>query len=384
MSSTKNDLSAERDFYFAFAYCDLFGVKNLEKIRVFFGSWARAWQKPAEALAKIGFSEKLCVKFSNFQKDFSWQATEKLLALEDLRYLLFLDSEYPNNLKNISSPPPIIFYRGDISILEKQKDFCLAIVGSRQTSAYGEKALDELISGLDERFLIVSGLALGTDANAHRGALRLGLKTCAVLGGPLDQETFSCPSDNYGLAQEILQNGGCLLSEFPLGTPIGKSNYPRRNRIIAGLCPGTLVIEAGEKSGASKTASYAIDANRAVMAVPGSIYSPLSLGTNNLLKNHADAVTEAADIYYFLGLKRPAGRKNSGAKKAEILAKAQQQSGENGLIIAKYLLKSGELATVDEISELSQLDTPCVHSTLTILELAGIVVRNSRGQFSLK
>lgn len=371
----KNNL--ERDFYFSFAYSDIFGTEKISIIENFFGSLEKAWQ--AEKSEWQEFRNSTVERFFNFKKTFSLEKEKNYLQENKINYLLFTDEDYPTNLKNISCPPPIIFYLGDISVAEKQKEYSLAIVGSRITSPYGKKVLNDLMSGLDNRFLIVSGLAYGTDANAHRQALEKGMKTGAVLGGPLEKNNISCPAENYWLAKKIIEDGGFIVTEFPPHSQISKSNFPRRNRIIAGLCRGTLVIEAGKKSGASKTAEYARDANRVVMAVPGSIYDELSIGTNKLLKDHVDAVSESLDIYRCLGIK-PLNQKN---KKIKIGGDIEKIAGEDGLKIVKSLLLLNKIANIDEIIENCQLDTPRVHSTLTILELSGIISRNSSGQILL-
>ncbi|MCX6795447.1 MAG: DNA-processing protein DprA [Candidatus Falkowbacteria bacterium] len=371
----------ERDFYFSFAYTDIFGVEKIENIKQYFGSLQNAWQ--AEKEAWNNFKKSTIEKYFSFKNSFSLEQTKKYLSENDIKFSLFIDQDYPENLKNISYPPPVIFYLGNLGITEQQKDFSLAIVGSRKTSPYGEKVLEDLINGLDNRFLIVSGLALGTDANAHRKALQRKIKTGAVLGGPIEKNHISCPISNYWLAKEILADGGFILSEFPPNTPIHKSNFPRRNRIIAGLCKGTLVIEAGEKSGALKTAEYAKDANRVVMAVPGSIYGELSIGTNNLLKDHVDLISDSGDIFNCLGLKTQKSIVSASDKQVEIIKNAKIAGGTAGEIIIKSLILLNKIANTDEISAISQLDTPCVHSTLTILELSGIIRRNRDGQFLL-
>lgn len=373
-------IEKESDFYFAIAYCNLFGIKKIEEIRIKFGSLKTAWfsTKPEWQ----GMKDSLINKFFIFKKNFSLENTKKYLEENKINYVLFDDNNYPTNLKNISFPPPIIFYLGNINILEKQKNFTLAIVGSRASSPYGQKVLSDLIEGLDERFLIVSGLALGTDAYAHQKALEKKIKTGAVLGGPIEKGIISCPATNYWLAQEILKNDGFILSEFPPFSPILKSNFPRRNRIIAGLSIGTLVIEAGQKSGASKTAEYAKDANRVVMAVPGSIYSELSVGTNNLLKDHVDLVSEPQDIYRCLDIE-PLSQNNKQQKNEQIIKKAFELAGDDACKIVKTLILLNKIANTNEISAICQLDTPRVHSKLTILELSGIIKRNNSGKFFL-
>lgn len=290
----------ERDFYYSFACSDIFGTNKISQIENKFGSLQNAWYSKKESWH--GVKESIIEKLFLFKLNFDLNKEREYLEKNKINYLLFIDERYPFYLKNISNPPPIIFYIGDLSIIEKQKEFSLAIVGSRITTSYGEQALKDIMTGLDERFLIISGLAYGTDANAHRQAIKMGLKTGAIIGGPLGKDSISCPLNNQDLAREIIKKGGFIVSEFPPNSPVVKSNFPRRNRIIAGISKGTLVIEAGIKSGACKTAEYARDANRVVMAVPGSIYNRMSVGTNKLLKDNVDAVCEANDIYRCLDI----------------------------------------------------------------------------------
>lgn len=369
--------NSERDFYFFFAYSDLFGAEKISLIKNFFGTLEKAWL--AEKIEWQEFKNSTVEKFFKFKKNFLPEREKNYLQENKINYLLLIDEDYPSNLKNISYPPPIIFYLGNIKLAEEQKEYSLAVVGSRIASAYGRQVAKELIAGLDKRFLIISGLAFGIDTCAHREALANGLKTGAVLGGPLEKDIISCPAENYWLAKKIIDDGGFIVTEFPPHSLIQKSNFPRRNRIIAGLCLGTLVVEAGRKSGANKTAEYARDANRVVMAVPGSIYSELSIGTNKLLKDHTDAVSGPEDIYRCLGIKMTDSKK-SKIKNTENIKKI---AGEDGLKIIKSLLLLNKIANIEEIIENCQLDTPCVHSTLTILELSGIVSRNSSGQILL-
>ncbi|MEK9183602.1 MAG: DNA-processing protein DprA [Patescibacteria group bacterium] len=202
---------------------------------------------------------------------------------------------FPALLKEIPSPPEELYLIGEFP---PEDALFLAVVGSRKFSTYGKEACEKIIMGLKNsprEIVIVSGMAIGIDGIAHKAALQNNLKTVAIPGSGLDDKVLH-PRSNIQLSKEIVEKGGCLLSEFPWDMPAGVHTFPQRNRIIAGLSHGTLIIEAAEKSGALITASLALDFNRNVFAVPGSIFSENSKGTNNLIKAGAMPVSSAEDI----------------------------------------------------------------------------------------
>lgn len=201
--------------------------------------------------------------------------------------------QFPKSLKEIPSPPKELYVIGN---LPPEDSIYLAVVGTRKFSNYGKEVCEKIINGLKGyNIIIVSGLALGIDAIAHQSAIKNNLLTIAVPGSGLDFKVLH-PRTNHRLAQEIVNSGGCLLSEFPWDMPAGIHTFPQRNRIIAGLSHGTLVIEAPERSGALITANFSLDFNRDVLSVPGSIFNENSKGTNKLIKDGAIPVTCADDI----------------------------------------------------------------------------------------
>jgi DNA processing protein len=202
------------------------------------------------------------------------------------------DENYPSALREIYAPPVLLFYKGR-NLLSRSL-LALAMVGSRKATPYGISTARNLACSLAQsRICIVSGLAAGIDAACHEGALEAGGETLAVLGCGVD---VIYPSGNAVLHQRILDEGGMLLSEFFPGTPPLMSNFPRRNRILSGLAFGTLVVEASRQSGSLITARFALDQNRQVYAVPGSLHLPQSAGCNNLIKEGAKLVTGPQDI----------------------------------------------------------------------------------------
>src|SRR5215211_899876 len=205
---------------------------------------------------------------------------ERVRALEGAEVLALDDGAYPALLREIPDPPVTLYVRGEWrACLESP---CVAVVGSRRCSTYGQNVASMLARELASRGVtIISGLARGIDAAAHRGALEAGGRTVAVMGTGLDQVY---PRDHRKLAQEILAGGGALVSEFPLETPPAPQNFPYRNRVISGLSLGVLVVEAAENSGSLITARLALEQGREVWAVPGNITSRNSFGTNYLIK----------------------------------------------------------------------------------------------------
>ena len=206
--------------------------------------------------------------------------------------LILDDGSYPSLLREIDDPPPVLYVKGDWQACFDQPG--VGVIGSRTCSTYGENSSEMLARDLASRGIcIVSGLARGIDAAAHRGAISGNGKTIAVLGTGIDS---IYPRENTGLVREILQHGGCVVTQFPLGTPPLKDNFPYRNRIISGLSLGVLIVEASERSGSLITARLAAEQNREVMAVPGNITSGNSFGTNYLIKSGAKLVQQWQDV----------------------------------------------------------------------------------------
>lgn len=206
--------------------------------------------------------------------------------------LILDDGSYPALLREIDDPPPVLYVKGDWQACFEQPG--VGVIGSRMCSTYGENASEMLSRDLASRGVtVVSGLARGIDTAAHRGAIRAQGRTVGVMGTGIDTVY---PKENTNLAREILANGGCLVTQFPLGTPPLKDNFPYRNRIISGLSLGVLIVEASERSGSLITARLAMEQNREIMAVPGNITSGNSFGTNYLIKSGAKLVQQWQDV----------------------------------------------------------------------------------------
>jgi DNA processing protein len=231
---------------------------------------------------------------SILKREFEDKAVEELENVKRMGgdVLILDDGSYPALLREIADPPITLYVKGQWQACFDQP--CVAVIGSRMCSTYGENASEMLARDLASRGVcVVSGLARGIDAAAHRGAIRGGGKTIAVMGTGIDNVY---PRENTRLVKEILESGGAVVSQFPLGTPPLKDNFPYRNRIISGLSLGVLIVEASERSGSLITARLAAEQNREVMAVPGNITSGNSYGTNYLIKAGAKLVQQWQDV----------------------------------------------------------------------------------------
>ena len=201
------------------------------------------------------------------------------------------NEKYPKKLKEIYSPPKCLYVVGDSSILNKP---CLAMVGCRKYSEYGKKSAYYFSYNLAKLgYIIVSGLAVGIDSFSHLGAISAKGKTIAVIGSGLDN---IYPKENIELAKKIIETGGCIVSEYPLGTNAEKKHFPARNRIISGVSEAVIVVEAQEKSGSLITADFALEQGREVFAVPGNINSKNSVGTNYLIQEGAFPILNYKDV----------------------------------------------------------------------------------------
>ena len=296
----------------------------------------------------------------------------------NLHCLCYDDPLYPRLLREIPRPPPLLFVRGDPTCLSLPQ---LAIVGSRNPSGGGSENAERFAHYLAERgFAITSGLALGIDAAAHRGALRGGGKTIAVMGTGID---LIYPSRHRQLAQEIIASGGALVSEFPLGTSSHASNFPQRNRIISGLSGGTLVVEAAVQSGSLITASYALQHDREVFAIPGSIHNPLARGCHQLIRQGATLVETALNgpqdivdqLVGLLSYKRQEVR-SAKATQPELFDVADEPDDQPALNPDEQCLLQAlgyDPLPVDLLAERTGLDVGSLSAQLIGLEIKGLI-----------
>ncbi len=273
------------------------------------------------------------------------------------------DKDYPQLLKEIPDPPEKIFIKGS---LESLGSTSIAIVGTRKATSLGEKTAEEFSRALAEAGItIVSGLAIGIDSAAHRGALKAEAKTVAVLGGGIDK---IYPAQNENLAKQILEREGAIISEYPPGTPSYKDNFIRRNRIISGLSRAVVIIEAPEKSGALSTAGFAAEQGRSVFVVPGPINNVNYKGSHALIRDGATLVTSPQEILEDLGM---ANLVNFSKENVSLEGREQ--------IIFEALKIAGVPLTLDQIIELTKLEAQVVNETLAMLIIRNIVKETETG-----
>lgn len=297
---------------------------------------------------------------------------------EQIKILKYSDANYPTLLRQLTDFPRLLYYRGQMDLPD---EFCVAVVGTRRASAYGQRITPELVQPLCRNGItIVSGLAYGIDAFAHQAALDYGGRTIAVLPGGLDTQNIS-PHNHIRLAENILAHGGALVSEYPPGTEARKHHFLARNRIIAGLALGTIIVECDVKSGALITARHALDQNRSVYAVPGPIYSVQSRGPHKLITDGALLITGAADVLDDLRvpLEKRWGR--------QIKAGGSASSPLPSILSSTEKLIFNQLVECplhrDEIIAITKLPAAEVIAALTFLEMKDIIRQLDAGEYIL-
>lgn len=334
------------------------GIESLKpsvigKIERAFPDLSNFFQLKIKELRQIGFSQAQAKSISTFDFD----TLDYTMSWPDNKTSFILDwhhPKYPNLLKHINEPPPILFAKGNLEYLNSP---ALAIIGSRKPSPYGIKNAQEFSQKLSQSLVIVSGLAQGIDGHAHRSCIKANGHTIAVVANGIDRVY---PRIHHKLADMIIDNG-LILSEFPLNTPPLPRQFPRRNRIISGLCLGTLIIEASIKSGSMLTANHAIEQNRDVFSIPGSINNPLARGCHYLIKQGAILVSNYEDILNELSINY------------QQLQKHQKKLGDRLATHHQKLVScvGYELTTLEEIQTVSGLAIDTLLSQLVELELLG-------------
>ncbi|KTC89471.1 DNA-processing protein DprA [Fluoribacter dumoffii] len=343
-------------YYLALNRMERVGPRTVAKLQKRWPDLENMFRLSATELEQEGLSPALAQTIAGFNlnmidEDLNW------LQAADNHHILTWDScDYPALLKEINDPPIVLYVKGVLGSLNPPK---LAVVGSRNPTVTGSENARHFAKAIAAYGVtIVSGLALGIDAEAHRGCLESKGQTIAVLGTGIDQ---IYPRRHHSLAQQIVQNG-LLISEFPLKSPPTAGHFPRRNRIISGLSLCTLVVESAIKSGSLITARMALEQNRDVLAIPGSIHNPLARGCHYLLQQGAKLVTSVADVLEELQID---SEQQSADKTTLPLA-----SGNKNLV--KFI--GFEMTTVDQIILRSGCTVEQVTSELAELELNGAVV----------
>jgi DNA processing protein len=361
-------LNREKIYLAALSSFVKFGQKRIKILKAHFPSAETAFRAGPKELIEAGIPAAIAQEFVSARNQISPEKIEDTLLKENINLIDLSDPAYPRLLSEIYDPPALLFYKGSLSCL---KNNSLGVVGTRKNTAYGEQACINLSAELvKNNFVIISGLALGIDSIAHQSAIDNGGYTVAVLGSGVDKSSIY-PSSNRYLAEKIMACGGLIISEFPIGTSPLPYNFPMRNRIISGLSLGILVIEAALKSGALITARAALEQNREVFAVPGSIFSPLSEGPNLLIKQGAIPCLSIAEIMEALDLKRLSSYINNKIK-------AENEIEER---IIKHL--SFEPIHIDELVRISGVKTSELSGALAIMEMRGAVKNFGNMKYAL-
>jgi len=343
-------------YWVGFSKVSGIGASRLRALIDYFGDLETAWNAHSHDLQQAGLDRRSLENLIKARAKLDLGAEVQRLARAGIQVLTWDDAEYPPNLSQIYNAPPVLYVRGDI---ETRDEWAVAVVGTRRASVYGKEAARMLATGLAQAGVtVVSGLARGIDTVAHRSCLEAGGRTIAVLGSGLD---VIYPRENTRLAADIVQRGA-LMSEYPLGTRPEARNFPPRNRIISGLTLGTVVVEAGQSSGALITADFAAEHGRDVFAVPGSIFARGSRGTNELIEQGAKVVRDVADVLEELNL-------TMVSEQAQ--ARAIIPDNETEALLLDHL--SSEPVHVDYLGRAVDLPIAQVTSTLALMELKGMV-----------
>jgi DNA processing protein len=351
-AETTDDLG----FWIALTRVTQIGPRRFALLLEALGSARRIWDATQSELLSTGLDRRSTASLIAARHRLDPSSEVALLERAGVRAVRMIDEDYPERLRAIYDPPPVLYFQGE---LDSRDHPSIAIVGTRGATAYGRAVAEKLSRGLAEAAItVVSGLALGIDAAAHRGALAAGGRTIAVLGSGLNR---IYPSQHAQLAKQIAESGA-VASEFPLDTKPDAMNFPRRNRVISGMTSGTLVVEAGAKSGALLTAGYAGDQGRDVYAVPGSIFSPMSQGTHRLIRDGAVPVTCVDDILTELQPSRAP---------RQLSAKDILPPDETERAILDVLSTEG--MHIDEIAQSVSLPMSTVSAALAMMELKGMV-----------
>jgi DNA processing protein len=346
----------DKRYWIGFNLIKGIGAVRMQALLRHFGDLQAAWKAAPIELARAGLSRKVIERILQARQNVDLEKLWEKIESQGIKILTWEDETYPQRLKEIEQPPPVLYIRGDYL---PDDLYAVAIVGTRRVTPYGRQITEELSAYLATHGItVISGLARGVDAIAHQTALRAGGRTIGVLGSGVDK---IYPPEHRGLAEKMMTQGA-IVSDYAPGTPPDAANFPPRNRIVSGLSLAVVVIEAGETSGALITAEFAAEQGREVFAVPGSILAPQSKGTNKLIQNGALPLLSVNDLMQALDLTRMGEHK--AARKAipsdETEARLMNVLGEEPL-------------HVDEIRNQTELPIEKVSATLALMELKGMV-----------
>jgi len=352
-----------RDAYIALNMLDQIGPVRTRKLIAALGSPEAVFEANEDVISQIpGFGRELVKSIVDGRSQVDPVAEEKKAAKSGIRLVTFLDDEYPASLKEIHDPPLVLYVQGKI---EKSDRHSLAVVGTRHATHYGASVADRMSYGLAKAgFTIISGLARGIDTVAHQAAMKAGGRTLAVLGSAIDK---IYPPVNEALARSIAGQGA-VISEYPMGRPPDRQTFPYRNRIVAGMSMGIVVVEAGDKSGAVITAHAALEQGRHVYAVPGRIDTPTARGCHALIKQGAKLVETIDDIVDDLQMLIP---KKIEQQAGEMKKTADVPLSDEEASVLKTLARGG--LHVDALSRDCGLNAARLNALLLGLEMKRVV-----------
>jgi DNA processing protein len=333
------------------------GPMRTKLLLSFFKSAKKIWTATQKDLLEVGLGSKLVERFSEHRKKLDLKKYFRALKKESVTTLTIFDKDYPGNLREIDDYPHVLYVKGNLKSTDSR---AVAIVGTRLMTSYGREVTQKLASELATfGITIISGLAIGVDAESQRAALNAGGRTIAVLASGLD---IISPLTNKALALEFIKNQGAVVSEYPLGHVPFKSDFAVRNRLISGLSKAVIVIEGRMKSGTFYTVNAAASQNRPVFAVPGPITSPASEGPNYLIQNGAKPISSARDILDELHMQ------------LKVDKEAVEKVMPGGPVEIKIIeILDREPLHLDELVRISGINTSEVSARLTIMEMKGLV-----------
>ena len=348
---------SELKYWLAFNYVSGIGPAKIQALLGHYGSLEPAWSATESQLRDIGFDSRTLESLHEARQSLDLDRYVGQVEASGAQVLTWDSPDYPPLLRQIPAAPPLIFVRGRFEPVDQ---WAVAVVGTRRLSAYGRLVAHDLVSGLARNGItIVSGLARGIDAVAHRATLEANGRTVAIMACGIDRVY---PPEHRDLAHQIVESGGAIVTEFPLGTEPISANFPARNRLISGLSLGVLVVEDGEKSGALITARFALEQDREVFAIPGTINSPVSVGSNRLIQQGAKLVTRVEDILEELNLRM--------AAEQAVAQVTLPDTAEEAALLSQL---SSQPLHVDELGRITGMPSYIVSSTLTMMELKGMV-----------
>ena len=346
----------DKKYWVGFNLIKGIGAVRMQALLNHFDDLELAWAGTPIDLAGAGLSLKLIERIVQARENIDLDKVWGRIESQGIKILTWKDEAYPQRLKEIEQPPPVLYVRGEYL---PDDLYAVAIVGTRRVTPYGRQITEELSSFLAANGItVISGLARGVDAIAHQAALKAGGRTIGILGSGVDK---IYPPEHRQMAEQMMTQGG-VMSDYAPGTPPDASNFPPRNRIISGLSLAVVVIEAGETSGALITAEFAAEQGREIFAVPGSILAPQSKGTNKLIRNGALPLLSVDDLMQSLNLSR------MGEHKA---ARKIMPGDETEARLITVL--GSEPLHVDEIRNQTELPIEKVSAALALMELKGMV-----------